>query len=933
MDVQFRALMEHSSDAVLLIDAGSGNVVDCNAAALRLLNTPAARILGRHHTALYPPDARAAYGRRFERIVAGTPVNAVETRLLRDDGEPVWTEMSGSVCDANGRTVVLSTFQDKTEQRRAQEENRRLNRILLAINACDEAIMDASSESQLQARITELLVETGVCRIAALVCFHSDGPAIVAQSSRDGLLVQRADVPVLCGALGWPSAGGAAGAGVRIARFAADGPAAPFSWAVTSGECPVSLVSFPIDCAGQESGALLLCSCECGAFEPQELDMLGKVADHLRNGIETIRTRSERDQALEDLRFRLGLEAILSSAIRAFFNLTGQSVDAPVQAAWARISEFLGIDHGYYVLFERDGVPESVYEWHAPAHAGTPREASEIVVAFLSRRCPPELKRGEPLLISADLPESAGRRTEPELCGALEARSVLLVPVQDEGRLAGVQALFSVTQRRSWADEDIAMLKSAGQIILGVVRRARTARVLEENEQRQRLVLDAASNGVIDVDFVTGRVFFGDNWARMLGYERHEIEPTIEACSRMMHPDDVPVVRRAFEEHVSGLSPQYLAEFRLRTRDGDWLWVVSRGKVVEWEEGRPRRFLGTHTDISDRKRIESALQWRDARHRALLEAIPDTLLRVRRDGEVLDVHALDQTPLADMARTTLGQRLFDVFPDGVAELAMHHIHRALDHNQTEVFEFHLDSDGVEGAFEARTVPADESEVMLIIRDVSERSRLEQEILEVSERERARIGQDLHDGLGQQLVGIGFLVNALTSDLERGSSPLAENGRNIAALVAEATEQSRSLARGLHITGLEEDGLARALEELASRTRAVYDAECRFLCRGAIRLPAEEANQLYRIAQEAVTNAIRHARADTIVVSLSQNERRVRLVIEDDGCGFGPTPDRSSGLGLNIMRYRARVVSASLEVDSEPGHGTRIMCSLPLLRRV
>ena len=154
------------------------------------------------------------------------------------------------------------------------------------------------------------------------------------------------------GALGWPSAGGAAGEGVRIARFAADGLAAPFSWAVTSGECPVSLVSFPIDCAGQESGALLLCSCECGAFEPQELDMLGKVADHLRNGIETIRTRSERDQALEDLRFRLGLEAILSSAIRAFFNLTGTSVDAPVQAAWARISEFLGIDHGYYVLFE-----------------------------------------------------------------------------------------------------------------------------------------------------------------------------------------------------------------------------------------------------------------------------------------------------------------------------------------------------------------------------------------------------------------------------------------------------------------------------------------------------------------------------------------------------------------------------------------------------
>ena len=110
-------------------------------------------------------------------------------------------------------------------------------------------------------------------------------------------------------------------------------------------------------------------------------------------------------------------------------------------------------------------------------------------------------------------------------------------------------------------------------------------------------------------------------------------------------------------------------------------------------------------------------------------------------------------------------------------------------------------------------------------------------------------------------------------------------------------------------------------------------DCRFVCRGAIWLPAEEANQLYRIGQEAITNAIRHARANAITVTLSQNDRRVRLVIEDDGCGFEPAQDRSSGMGLNIMRYRARVVSANLEVDSEPGHGTRIMCSLPFLRRV
>ena len=933
MDTQFTALMKNSSDAVLVVDADSGNVVECNEATLRLLKIPAKRILGGHHTALYPPELREDYAQRVKQIAAGTPIHAVESQLRQMDGGTVWVEMSGSACEAQGRMLVLIAFRDKTGLRRAKEENRRLKRILLAINACDEAIMKASSESQLLARVTGSLVETEVCDVAALVCFHSDGPVIAAQSCRDDLAVLATDLPILCKVLGWPCREMAAQPDIKVARFETEDLAPAFSWAVRSDESPLCLVSFPFDCAGQEQGALFLSSTEPGAFEPQELEMLARVPDHLQNGIETIRTRSERDQALEDLQFRLGLEAILSAAIREFFNLAGQSVDASIQAAWGRISEFLGLDHSFCVIFEKGGSPGASFEWHAPARGDIPTEASALVRAALSQHSSPELKRGEPLMITAGIPEFSDRRVEQDLCEALKARSVLFVPMHDEGQLAGVQALFSVAQRRSWVTEDIAMLKSTGQIILGAVRRARATELLEQNEERQRLVLDAASSGVVDADLVTGHIYVGDNWARMLGYERHEIDLDLESFATLIHPDDIPLVQEKFEEHVFGLSQQFIAEYRLRTRSGEWLWIGSRGKITEFEDGQPLRFLGSHTDISDRKRIESALQWRDTRHRALLEASPDTLLRIRRDGEILDVHAFDEVPLAGLPSSSPGQRLFDVFPDVIAELAMHHIRRAIDHSRMEAFEFHLDSGGADGAFEARTVPVEKTEVLLIIRDVSERNRLEREILEVSERERVRIGQDLHDGLGQQLVGIGFLLNALAGDLKHAGPALAENCRHIAAQVSEATEQSRSLARGLHITGLEEDGLSNAFEELAGRTRAVYDVNCRFICRGTVWLPAEEANQLYRIGQEAITNAIRHARADAITVTLSQNERRVRLVVEDDGCGFETTQDRSSGMGLNIMRYRARVVSANLEVDSEPGHGTRILCSLPLLRRV
>lgn len=932
MDVQLRALMESSGDAIFVTDAATGKVTDCNEAALLLLGGSRDRIVGAHHTVLYPAELREQYARDFELVAAGRTTSAVESQLLHANGESFWVETNGSVCEMNGRKLVVCIFRDTTERRAAKEELRRLNRILMAISACDEAILDASGESELQTRITELLVKADVCHIAALVCFHEDGPVVVSQSGRDGRAIQEADLPVLADVLEWPAPGAAAEARIRIAPFSADDLPRLSSWTRDVCEGPVCFVSLPINCAGQEAGALFLATGVPGVCEPQELEMLEKLAEHLRNGIETVRTRTERNKALEDLQYRLGFEAILSSAIREFFNLSGHSVDLLVQRAWARISEFLKIESSFCILFERDGSSQGRFEWHAGGQAHPRRDALDELLFSPGSWCRQELERGTPVMLCPEERDTAVPAGEQARCRELGIRSMLLVPIEDEGRLAGVQGLHTTTRCRSWAAEDVELLKSAGQVILGAVRRARTARLLEESEHHLRMILDAASNGVYDVDFSTGRAYYGENWSRMLGYEPHEIAPTIEACFALVHPEDAALIRQAFDEHVSGQKPHYQTEFRLRNKDGDYQWVLSRGKVVEWEGGRPKRLLGTHTDISDRKRIENALQWRDARHRALLQAIPDTLLRVRRDGEVFDVHAFDQAPLADMSRTTLGKRLFDVFPEVVAEQAMHHLHRALDQNQVQVFEFRTDVGGSARAFEARTVPTDESEAMLIIRDVSEHHRLELEILDVSERERERIGQDLHDGLGQQLVGISFLVDAVATELDRINSPLVENVRNIAALVAEAMEQSRSLARGLHITGLEGDGLAVALEELVNRTRSVYEVDCKLVCRGAIRLPTEEANQLYRIAQEAVTNAVRHARAKGIAVSLSQNERRVRLTIEDDGRGFDLSQNSGDGMGLHIMRYRAKVVSASLEIDSEPGQGSRIICSLPLLRR-
>ncbi|MFO7973818.1 MAG: PAS domain S-box protein [Candidatus Hydrogenedentota bacterium] len=933
MDVQFRALMESSKDAVFVVDAQTGCIVDCNASALLLLGTTSERIIGTHHAAMYPEELRAQYTSDFQRLASGESTSAVEAQLLRSDGETVWVEASGNVCEMNGRRLVLGIFRDITERRRAKGKLGRLNRILLGISACDEAIMQATDESELHARVTELMVKAKVCCRAALVCFHDSGPAIMAQTSADAYSLENADLRILQHVLDWPSSKTASDMPLRIVRYAEDRSLDEFSWMRAGGTAPGCLISLPIDCAGKELGALVLISNDPEAFYPREVEMLGRLTDHLRNGIEAIRARYERDKALHSVRYRLSLEAILTSAIREFFHLAGHDIDALVQRVWDKISLFLGVEHSFCIIFERGGLPEKCFEWHEQVKTDLDDAMRDTLTSQSFPWCREELCNGHTVVLGPKDDVFPGPQSELAEWRRLGIQSILLVPIEDEDQLAGIEAFYVTSRSHSWVQEDVEMLKSAGQIILGGVRRANSAKRLEESENHLRMVLDAASNGVLDTDLATGRVFYGENWARMLGYAPDEIEPTMEACLALVHPEDVAGIQHAFEAHALGLTPQYQAEFRLRNKRGEWQWVLSRGKIVEWDErGRPTRFLGAHTDISERKRVENALQWRDERHRALLEAIPDTLLRIRRDGEVLDVHVFDQAPLADMSRTTLGQRLFEVFPELVAEQTMHHIQRALDHDQSQVFEFPMEVSGTEHAFEARIVPTDDSEIMLILRDVSERNRLEREILEVSERERGRIGQDLHDGLGQQLVGIGFLMNALCSELERNKSPLAENAQGIAARLAEALEHSRSLARGLHVVGLENEGLRLALDELVSRTGSVYGVNARFSSRGVIKLSAEEANQMYRIAQEAVTNAVRHGKPGCIIVNLSQNEQRVRLTIEDDGLGFDPRGNPRKGMGLDIMHYRSRVVSGSLQIDSEPGHGTRVVFSLPFLRK-
>lgn len=218
------------------------------------------------------------------------------------------------------------------------------------------------------------------------------------------------------------------------------------------------------------------------------------------------------------------------------------------------------------------------------------------------------------------------------------------------------------------------------------------------------------------------------------------------------------------------------------------------------------------------------------------------------------------------------------------------------------------------------------EVEGVARDITERRRLERELLEISNREQRRIGHDLHDGVCQQLAAIAYLVHILGEELQKKDAPESAQAERIGDLINEVNFQARGVARGLFPVRLEEHGLILALEELAASATSRYRITCRFVCLTTpAKVDAEVELHLYYIVQEALLNAVNHGKATSVIVTLAADGDRLKLTVQDNGTGFALSSLSRSGMGIRIMRYRAKVIGATLDVQSQVQHGTQITC--------
>lgn len=219
----------------------------------------------------------------------------------------------------------------------------------------------------------------------------------------------------------------------------------------------------------------------------------------------------------------------------------------------------------------------------------------------------------------------------------------------------------------------------------------------------------------------------------------------------------------------------------------------------------------------------------------------------------------------------------------------------------------------------------------LTREMSERRRLEKELLETTEREQRRIGQDLHDSLCQHLTGTALAGQLLSQRLTEKSVSEAAAADHLVELVEEAIDLTRTLARSLHPIEMQSEGILDGLRELAANTTERFKIFCQVECRlRAVLLPLDAAVNihLYRITQEAISNAFKHGDAKHIVIRLEVENGATVLTITDDGVGLAPNRADNQGMGLRIMAYRASMIGASFKIERLSGSGTRVTCQLP-----
>ena len=433
-----------------------------------------------------------------------------------------------------------------------------------------------------------------------------------------------------------------------------------------------------------------------------------------------------------------------------------------------------------------------------------------------------------------------------------------------------------------------------------------------------------------------GEAYVSPQIEAALGFSQEEwLEDPVRWYSHI-HPDDKQRwSTEAAEMFLTG-NPLRSA-YRVVARDGRVIWFHCEAKMIRKPDGEPWFIHGVGFDITDLKRTEEALQEERNVVSAILHTVGALVVVLDPEGRIIRFNrACEQTSGYSFAEVA-GQKIWDLFmvPEEVERFKSDFQQLCSDQLPSDSEGYLVKRDGSRRliAWSSTVLPGNDAAPTYIIAtgiDITERRHLETTILEVSGREQRRIGQDLHDGLGQHLTGIAFMSKVQEQKLMEKSLPEAGDAAKIVKLVNEAINKTRELARGLLPVVPDAQGLMSALQQWAGEVEDLFGVSCRFQCFTPVLIHDDTvATHLYYIAREAVNNAIKHGHGNQIVIRLAADQEQGALTITDNGSGFADIPANNAGMGRHLMNYRARVIGGSLEIQRAATGGTMVTCIFPV----
>ncbi|HWY95370.1 MAG TPA: PAS domain S-box protein [Steroidobacteraceae bacterium] len=466
--------------------------------------------------------------------------------------------------------------------------------------------------------------------------------------------------------------------------------------------------------------------------------------------------------------------------------------------------------------------------------------------------------------------------------------------------------------------------------------RHKSAHALERSESRFAHAVWGASVGFWDHDLVTDTVRWWNDWCTSLDINPCDDGPYSVHQDANVHPEDLSHFKERYQALLDDRRDVYESEHRLRTRSGNWRWVMSRGRAAARDDmGRTVRAAGVTIDIDARKRTELALRDSEARLRTqamILETMREGVVLVDLDGRIEFTNPAFDRLFGRESEGLVGFSVLELFNTRQAQTPATVLEGLLEQHgrggkRDMLFRRRDGSHFAGEVLSAEIELSGEKRILFVVQDVSERKQLESEIIEITNRERRRLGADLHDGLGQELTGISLMLRSLAKRAGLAAFEAVPELDEIIALVNHAIQSARKMALGISPVTLERGGLLPALQTLIGWSRASYsvDVRLRLSVRSPLLIGESAAAHLYLIVQEAINNAVKHGRARSIAVTVRTNRARLSLSITDDGVGIADNPARGAGMGLKLMEYRCAVIGGVMKIKRLPDGGTRIRC--------